>query len=141
MIKITPTISIDEKNIQERFIHACGPGGQNVNKVATAVQLRFNVSAASLPEDMYHRLVTLAGKKLSTSGVLTIEARRFRTQLRNREDAREKLTHLLKKATKAQTPRKQTKPTKASKKRRLETKQQRGKLKSARSKNFSSIES
>jgi ribosome-associated protein len=134
MIKITPAICIDEKKIEERFIHASGHGGQNVNKVATAVQLRFDLYHAGLPEEVCTRLLKLAGKRLSSEGILIIEAKRFRTQLRNREDAMEKLITLIRLATKTPKSRKKTKPTIASKRRRLENKQQRSKIKSSRTK-------
>lgn len=137
MIKITPTVSISEKNIEQRFIHASGPGGQNVNKVATAVQLRFDMNTSALPQYIRDKLIVLAGKKLTNNGVLIIEAKRFRTQLRNREDAMTRLINLLQKAAKIQKPRKKTKPTLGAKKRRLESKQQRGKVKQTRAKNFS----
>ncbi|MCG8361631.1 MAG: aminoacyl-tRNA hydrolase [Kiloniellales bacterium] len=123
MIKISPTLEIDEREIEERFIHASGPGGQNVNKLATAVQLRFDVSA--LPDDLRARLKPLAGRRLTRDGELIITARRFRTQERNRQDALARLTELLRRASEFPRRRRPTRPTKASRERRLEAKTQR----------------
>ena len=107
MLKITDQISLDERELEERFVRASGPGGQNVNKVSTAVELRFDVvGSASLPEDVRARLARLAGRRLSDEGILVIRADRFRTQERNREDARERLAELIRKAhDRAQAPR------------------------------------
>jgi ribosome-associated protein len=133
MIRITRTITIDEAEIREEFIRASGPGGQNVNKVATAVQLRFDVTnSASLPDDVRDRLVRLAGRRMTGDGVLIIEARRYRTQQRNRQDARDRLIELIRKAVKKPKPRRKTKPTLASKKRRMETKRRRSDTKRTR---------
>jgi len=133
MIHITPTLSIDESELQEQFIRASGPGGQNVNKVETAVQLRFDAGhSPSLPEDVRARLAKLAGRRMTEDGMLIIEAKRFRTQGRNREDALQRLVELIRQATEVPKPRKKTKPTKASEKRRLETKQRRGDAKKLR---------
>jgi Protein chain release factor B len=132
MLRITGTLAIDEHELEERFIRASGPGGQNVNKVASAVQLRFDLAASALPEDVKRRLARLAGRRLSADGVLTIEANRFRTQERNREDARQRLVELVRRAAEPPKPRKPTKPTLASKRRRLEAKTRRGALKAAR---------
>lgn len=127
MIRVTPQISLDEAEIEERFIRSPGPGGQNVNKTATAVQLRFKVkSSPSLPDPVKVRLRQLAGKRINTRGVLTIEARRYREQPRNREDALERLVNLIRKATEKPTQRLKTRPTLGSKKRRLEDKKKRG---------------
>ncbi len=123
MIQITRTIKIDEGEIQENFIRASGPGGQNVNKVATTVQLRFDVAnSRSLPDEVRKRLISLAGNRITEDGVLIIEARRFRTQLRNREDATERLVKLIRKAAQRPQTRRKTRPTLASKKHRLESK-------------------
>ena len=133
MINITKNISIDEREIQMEFIHASGPGGQNVNKVATAVQLRFNVSAsASLPDYVRHRLAHLAGKRITEKGILIIEAKRFRTQEKNRQDAVKRLVDLIRKATEKPKVRRKTLPTRASKEKRLETKRYKAQVKTIR---------
>ncbi|MCT8970364.1 alternative ribosome rescue aminoacyl-tRNA hydrolase ArfB [Microbaculum marinisediminis] len=134
-IVVTPHIAIDESELEERFVQASGPGGQNVNKVATAVQLRFDVAnSPSLTEYVRARLKTLAGKRMTRDGVLVIDARRFRTQDRNREDARARLIDLIREAAERPTPRRPTKPTLGSKKRRLETKSKRAQVKKGRGK-------
>lgn len=133
MISITPRIQIRESELDERFIRSPGPGGQNVNKLATAVQLRFDVAGSvSLPEDVRSRLMRLAGRRLDGSGVLTIEAHRFRTRERNREDARERLIELLCRAAHQPKPRVATQPTRASKERRLQSKRARSATKRLR---------
>jgi ribosome-associated protein len=133
MLKITDEISIDERELEERFVRASGPGGQNVNKVSTAVELRFDVlGSPSLPEGVRVRLARLAGRKLSDEGILIIRADRFRTQERNREDARERLAELVLKATVVPKRRVPTKPSRASKARRRDDKKKRGHVKRLR---------
>jgi ribosome-associated protein len=133
MIEITGTIAIDPREISESFIRSPGPGGQNVNKVATAVQLRFDLSASpSLPEAVRARAARLAGRRLTKDGVLVITAARFRSQERNREDALARLVELLKKAAERPTPRKATRPGAGAKRRRLDDKTRRGAIKKLR---------
>ena len=132
MLTITPELAIEESELEERFVRASGPGGQNVNKVATAVQLRFDVRRSSLPDAIRERLLRLAAHRASANGVLTIEARRFRTQEQNRQDARQRLAALIRKATDLPKPRRATKPTLATKRRRIEGKRSRGQLKRLR---------
>jgi ribosome-associated protein len=132
MIEITPSFSIDENELQFAFIRSSGPGGQNVNKVATAVQLRFDVSHSSLPKDVKERLNHVAGRKMSSDGVLLIEAKKYRTQEQNREDALSRLTALLSHAFEKPKARRKTRPTKESKERRLKGKKVRGEIKKMR---------
>ena len=133
MIEITPTIHIPEGEIQFDFIRASGPGGQNVNKVSSAVQLRFNVwSSHSLSEDVQRRLVRLAGKRISLEGVLVIEAKRFRTQEQNRQDALDRLVSLIQRAAEKPKVRRPTRPSLASKQRRLESKRRHSEIKKLR---------
>jgi len=133
MIRITESIALDDSEIAESFVRSAGPGGQNVNKLATAVQLRFDVRRSpSLPPAVRQRLERLAGRRLTVEGVLVITAQRHRTQERNREDARERLIELIRRAAVPPVPRRPTKPTVASRKRRLESKQRRSKIKRLR---------
>ena len=136
MIQITPTFSIDERELQFDFVRASGPGGQNVNKVATAVQLRFDVTHSILPEEAKKRLMQLAGKRISTEGILLIEAKRFRTQEQNREDALQRLVELVQKALIPPKSRKKTKPTAVSKLKRLEAKRIKADTKRLRKRSF-----
>lgn len=132
-MRVTRSITLDESELVERFIHASGPGGQNVNKVATAVELRFDAARSpGLPEPVRARLLGLAGRRLSGAGVIVILAQRFRSQARNRADARERLAGLIRAAATPPRTRVATRPPAASKRRRLEEKRQRGTLKRER---------
>ena len=134
MIKVTPNIAIDENELQQEFIRASGPGGQNVNKVATAVQLRFDVpNSPSLSDDIRKRLISLAPGRITEEGILIIDARRFRTQRANRQNAIERLAELIRKAAQEPQIRHKTRPTHASKMRRLKTKRRRAETKHLRS--------
>ncbi len=132
MIEITPSLHIDERELQIDFVRAAGPGGQNVNKVATAAQLRFDVRASSLPEEGKERLLQIAGKRISKEGVLLIEAKRFRTQEQNREDAIQRFVELVRKSLVKPKRRRKTKPTPASKEERLKEKKRRAEIKKMR---------
>jgi len=133
MIRITDDISIDESELSESFVRSSGPGGQNVNKVSSAVQLRFDVrQSASLPNDVAVRLMRLAGKRLTKEGVIVIVAQRHRTQERNRADARERLVDLIREAAVRPVPRRATKVPRAAKRKRLETKKHRSGIKNLR---------
>jgi ribosome-associated protein len=132
-IQITPRIAIDDSEIEERFVHASGPGGQNVNKVATAVELRFDVAhSPSLPQDVCERLIKLAGRRLTKDGVLVLDGRRLRTQERNRADVRVRLIELIAQAATPPIPRRPTKPSRASKKRIQDKKKKHSALKRIR---------
>jgi ribosome-associated protein len=132
MISITDTIALRDDEIEERFVRASGPGGQNVNKVATAVELRFDVGASSLPPDVKARLITLAGSRVTADGVLTLDSREHRTQTMNREAARARLVELIRRAMVKPRVRKPTKPTKTAREQRLTEKKQRAGIKGAR---------
>ena len=130
---VADNVTIDEKEIEFVFVRASGPGGQNVNKVATATQLRFNIrNASGLPQDVKQRVMRLAGNRVTRDGVLVIDARRFRTQERNRQDALDRLVALFRKAAVPPKRRRKTRPSAASRERRLEDKRRRGKAKETR---------
>jgi len=132
MIRITDTVAIDEHELDERFVRASGPGGQNVNKVASAVELRFDIGASSLPDEVKARLIAQAGNRVTEAGVLVIDSREHRTQALNREAARARLVALLQHAARRPKRRKATKPTGASRERRLESKKHRAAVKASR---------
>jgi ribosome-associated protein len=140
MIRVTGTIAIDDRDIEESFIRSSGPGGQNVNKLATAVQLRFDVTRSGLPADVRTRLAHVAGKRLTADGVLVITAQRYRTQARNREDARERLIELIRRAAAPPVPRRPTRMPARARRARLETKKHRSGLKHLRAKRPSADE-
>jgi ribosome-associated protein len=132
LIRVTDTIGIEERELDERFVRASGPGGQNVNKVSTAVELRFDVRGSTLPPDVKQRLIALAGSRMTGDEVLLIDSREHRTQAMNREAARARLIALLQLAARRPKTRRATKPKRAAKEKRLETKRQRSEVKSLR---------
>jgi ribosome-associated protein len=132
MLRVSHALSIDEKDIDIVFVRASGPGGQNVNKLATAAQLRLDTNRITLPDDARARLTRLAGQRMTKDGVIVIHAQRYRTQERNRADALDRLTELLQDSLVRPKPRRATKPTFGSKQRRLEGKKRRGDVKAGR---------
>lgn len=132
MIEISSDVRIDDGEVEERFVRASGPGGQNVNKVASAVQLRFNVFKSSLPDDVKLRLMRLAGSRLTDEGVVVIDSRAHRTQAQNREAARDRLVELIRQALVKPKTRRPTKPSKAARAKRLTTKKRRSEIKGLR---------
>ena len=132
MIRIAADLAIDDREVEERFVRGSGPGGQNVNKVSTAVELRFDVRASSLPSAVKDRVLALAAGRVTADGVLLIDSREHRTQARNREAARQRLVELIAKAARTPRHRKATRPSRGAREKRLEAKKQRGRVKALR---------
>ena len=132
MIKLSDTVAVEEREFEERFVQASGPGGQNVNKVATAVELRFDVKNSSLAPDIKARLIAVAGRRVSSKGILVLDSREHRTQAKNRTAARERLAQLLERASRRPKVRRPSKPGRATRERRLDEKRQRSQVKELR---------